>query len=168
MSSNTLNYLNYSTRPEYSMEDGVIIGKIEGVSDLISFECESTDPDAVEAAFREAVDDYLEACRAIGKTPDKPYKGSFNVRIDPALHRQVDQSAFQNGVSMNQMIEDIIKWYFEAGETVKRGEEIGNASHYQVYPATNWNLGGLQNNETYQHLWNSLAGNKTNKGRLMQ
>lgn len=150
------------------MDDGVIIGKIEGVSDLISFECDSTDPEAVEAAFHEAVDDYLETCRAIGKSPDKPYKGSFNVRIDPSLHRQVDQNAYQNGISMNQMIENIIKWYFEANETANRGEEISNARHYQAYPATCWNMNGFMNNATYQKVWGSLTGYRTGKERMTQ
>ena len=73
MSKDVLTYMGYSTRPEYSIEDGIIFGKIEGISDLVSFECDSTAVEDVEAAFREAVDDYLEACRAVGKEPNKSY-----------------------------------------------------------------------------------------------
>ena len=168
MSKDTLTYKGYSTRPIYSIEDGIIIGKIEGVSDLISFECDSTDSEAVEAAFHEAVDDYLEACQAVGKTPDKPYKGSFNVRIDPALHRQVDQCAYQNGISMNQMIENIIRAYFQSSDTIMRGEEIGNASRYPVYPANIWNITGQRNNPSYQQIRNNFLGYNLPIERMVQ
>ena len=61
--SNVLTYKGYSTRIEYSKEDNVLFGKIEGIADLVDFE--SADVEGVEAAFREAVDDYLEFCAEI-------------------------------------------------------------------------------------------------------
>ena len=39
--------------------------------------------------FHSAVDDYLELCSAEGKTPEKAFKGSFNVRFkNPVLHKK--------------------------------------------------------------------------------
>ena len=41
--------------------------------------------------FGKAVEDYLELCNLNGKEPEKVYKGSFNVRISPELHKQAAQ-----------------------------------------------------------------------------
>ena len=111
MGKNILTYKGYSTRVEYSTEDNVLYGKIEGIADLVNFESETTD--GVEAAFHEAVDDYLAFCADIGQEPDKEYKGTFNVRIKPQLHRELDRAAYAEGVSMNQFIENALVDYME-------------------------------------------------------
>ena len=103
MDSNVLTYKGYSARVNYSVEDRVLYGKIEGIADLVNFQCE--DASGVDAAFQEAVDDYLAFCHDLGKSPEKEYRGSFNVRIQPALHRDVDRAASLQGISMNQYIE---------------------------------------------------------------
>lgn len=48
---------------------------------------EATDVTGLETNFKEAVDDYLKLCQRHGKQPEKPFKGSFNVRIPSELHR---------------------------------------------------------------------------------
>lgn len=52
------------------------------MNDLFNFERFSAQE--LKMAFEEAVEDYLETCKEIGKTPDKTYKGTFNVRV-PAI-----------------------------------------------------------------------------------
>ena len=104
---NILEYKGYHTRVECSLEDGVLFGKIEGIRDLVTFECDSI-PEA-EAEFHKAVDDYLEFCAEVGKEPEKEYKGQFNVRIAPELHRRLAIEAFKADVSMNTYVEEAIK-----------------------------------------------------------
>ena len=65
---------------------------LEGINDLVDFECE--DLKGVEKEFHEAVDDYLEFCKEVGKEPDKEYKGTFNVRISPELHKRLVTKSF--------------------------------------------------------------------------
>ena len=55
-------------------------------------------------AFHEAVDSYLEDCNNLKKTPDKPFKGSFNVRVDPELHKEVSLYALQHGDTLNGVV----------------------------------------------------------------
>ncbi len=110
--SNVLTYKGYSTRIEYSKEDNVLFGKIEGIADLVDFE--SANVEGVEDAFHEAVDDYLKFCAEVGKEPDKEYKGSFNVRVAPELHRALDLEAHKEGISMNQFIEKALSSYISA------------------------------------------------------
>ena len=66
---------------------------------------------AVIKALHEAVDDYLALCEEIGKSPDKEFRGTFNVRINPALHRELALEADKRELSMNQLVEKAIDCY---------------------------------------------------------
>ena len=105
--NNILEYKGYYTKIEYSAEDQVLYGKIEGIKDLVNFECESLD--TVEEEFHNAVDDYLALCEDLGECPDKPYKGIFNVRISPELHRRASIMADQKGETLNAFVADAIR-----------------------------------------------------------
>ena len=107
MMNNILEYKGYYTKVEYSAEDGVLFGKIEGIKDLVNFECENA-ADA-EKEFHRAVDDYLAFCADLGQDPDKPYKGVFNVRISPELHRRAAMAADKSGVTLNAFVAKAIE-----------------------------------------------------------
>lgn len=68
-------------------------------------------------AFEEAVEDYLELCNLNGKEPEKMYKGSFNIRIRPELHKQAAQRALIEGKSLNQYVEEAIEQYSVNGRS---------------------------------------------------
>ena len=98
--NSTLEYKGYWTTVRYSAEDHVLHGKIEGIRDLVDFESDSAAD--VERAFHEAVDDYLAFCRDTGSSPEKPFSGTFNVRISQKLHRAAAMQADIQGISLNQ------------------------------------------------------------------
>ena len=100
---NTLTYKDYIGSVSYSAEDEVFYGKIEHINDLITFE--SSDAHRLKHAFREAVDDYIKFCNEKGIEPEKPFKGSFNVRLKPSLHKRAYQRARESGMSLNKFIE---------------------------------------------------------------
>lgn len=102
-----MTYRGYDGLIRYSEEDRLFFGVVQGVSDKITFEGESVDE--LEKDFHEAVDDYLAFCRKIGKEPDKTYRGSFNVRIAPELHREACRQAGRQGISLNQFVETAIR-----------------------------------------------------------
>lgn len=104
--SEFLEYKKYYGSVQFSAEDEVFYGKIADINDLVTFE--GTTVKQLKNAFHEAVDDYLETCKEIGKEPEKPYKGSFNIRISPDLHRQAAQQAMLNGVSLNDFVKSAI------------------------------------------------------------
>jgi predicted HicB family RNase H-like nuclease len=104
-----IKYKNYIGSLHYSSEDEVFFGKIEGINDSITFEGQTVSE--LKKAFEEAVDDYLKMCELHNKAPDKTYKGSFNVRISPKLHRQAANKAACLGVSLNHYIEESIREY---------------------------------------------------------
>ncbi len=61
------------------------------------------------ADFHQAVDDYLELCHAEGKEPERAYKGSFNIRISPELHKQAAVAAITQNITLNRFVERSIE-----------------------------------------------------------
>lgn len=86
-----------------------------GVNSLISFEGDSVQ--SLREDVQGAVDDYLEMCAANKVEPEKIYKGSFNVRISPELHKVLALSS--RGQTLNATVEDAIKRYFNNKSVVK-------------------------------------------------
>lgn len=111
MKKNILEYKGYHTVVEYDVETYMLRGKIEGINDFVNFE--SDNPRTIEEEFHNAVDDYLEFCKTVGKEPDKEYKGTFNIRIQPELHKKVSMLAFKKGESLNTTVEKAIRAYVE-------------------------------------------------------
>lgn len=109
MMKDVMIYKDYIGSVHYNMEDEIFYGKIEGINDLISYEGSSVNE--LKSAFEEAVEDYLELCSLNGKEPEKVYKGSFNIRIKPELHKKAAQRALVEGKSLNQYIEEAIEQY---------------------------------------------------------
>jgi predicted HicB family RNase H-like nuclease len=69
----------------------------------------------------DAVEDYIRICKENGKPPEKTYKGSFNVRISPKLHKRAVQYASTKKVSLNQFVEEAIQEKvskYETGESL--------------------------------------------------
>ena len=104
---NTMTYKGYLGSVNYSDKDQVFFGKIEGINGLVNFEGESVKE--LTAAFHEAVDDYLAYCEDEGIEPDKSYTGVLNVRLTPAIHRQIAMLALQAGLSINAYIKEALE-----------------------------------------------------------
>lgn len=104
---NTMSYQGYTARIEYSDEDNCFVGHIAGIRDVVGFHGESVAE--LRAAFVEAVDDYLETCAKLGRTPQKPYSGKLLLRIDPALHAQVATLAEAQGKSLNVWAQEVLQ-----------------------------------------------------------
>lgn len=105
--SNILKYKDFIGSVEFSADDDCFFGKIVGIDDLVTFEGSTTKE--LRIAFYEAVDDYIKTCEAIGKSPTRIYKGSFNVRIRPELHRNAAKYAALHKQSLNTFISEAIE-----------------------------------------------------------
>ena len=116
MIMNTMTYKGYLGSVSYSEKDQVFFGKIEGINGLVNFEGESVKE--LTAAFHEAVDDYLTYCKEEGIEPDKSYTGVLNVRLTPAIHRQIAKLALKAGLTINAYIKDALEEKIEASLAV--------------------------------------------------
>ena len=97
-----LEYKSYYATVHFSAEDEVFYGNVIGINDLLSFEGSTVKE--LKKAFHEAIEDYLETCKSLKKVPEKTYKGSFNVRIPPELHREAAREAAQKNMSLNDFV----------------------------------------------------------------
>ncbi|MCK5102057.1 MAG: type II toxin-antitoxin system HicB family antitoxin [Cyclobacteriaceae bacterium] len=98
-----LKYKDFIGSVHFSTDDEVFHGKLIGIDDLVTFEGSSVVE--LKESFKEAVEDYLELCSNVNKSPNKSYKGTFNVRIKPVLHRKAARRSIEMGVSLNQFVE---------------------------------------------------------------
>ncbi len=97
-----LNYKGYHGHFEYDGEADIFHGQVLHLRDIITFQGRSIDE--LKTALADSVDDYLEFCAEEGKSPEKPYSGRFNVRIEPSLHQNIALEAAKHGVSLNHWV----------------------------------------------------------------
>ncbi|MDR0858923.1 MAG: hypothetical protein LBN97_07830 [Oscillospiraceae bacterium] len=65
-------YKGYRGSAEYSVPDKIFWGKLLGIRDSVSYE--GSNRAELQADFEYAVDDYIEFCAEIGKTPEREVK----------------------------------------------------------------------------------------------
>ncbi len=104
---NTLKYKDFIGSVNFSEEDEVFYGKIEGINALVTFEGISVS--TLKNAFKEAVSDYLEFCRSKGIKPNKTYTGVLNVRLSPDIHRLAAIEAIRCGTTLNGFIKKAVE-----------------------------------------------------------
>jgi len=102
-----LQYKGYTGSIEYSRDDDVLFGKVLGIKGLISYEGKTGKE--LENDFREAVDTYLSECKTSGIAPERPFKGSFNVRVSPELHQKAVLLAMEDKISLNHFVAESIR-----------------------------------------------------------
>jgi len=132
----TMNYKGYLGSVEFSLEDNCLFGRLLHVNDLVNYEADS--PVLLKKAFKEAVDDYLATCKQLGKEPDKPFKGSFNVRVPPELHRASVMVATQEEISLNEFVTRALREKIEEDDEIDHHKfhvrkKILNRSKTHVY-----------------------------------
>mgnify|MGYP000111785113 CR=1 FL=1 len=106
MSQQTFNYQGYLGSHEISVEDGCLYGEILFIKDTVTYQADTVTE--LEKEFQSAVDDYLQLCTEIGKEPQRPFKGTLNVRLTPLLHRSLAHRAAIDGLSVNETIKHAV------------------------------------------------------------
>ncbi len=102
-----ITYKRYCGVFDYDAEADIFHGEVMHLSDVITFQGRSIDE--LKEALKDSVEDYLESCAQKGKTPQKPYSGRFNVRLDPELHQRIALEAASSGKSLNGWVADALK-----------------------------------------------------------
>lgn len=97
---NKLTYNGYTARIDFDDRDNIFVGRLLGIKDVIAFHADNVAD--LRLAFEEAVDDYLDACAAIGKLPEKTVSGKLLLRLSPDIHAAAQIKAQSLGKSLNQ------------------------------------------------------------------
>lgn len=113
---NYLEYKGYIGTVEFSAEDKIFFGKIQGINDLVAFEGASVDE--LNTVFEETVNDYLETCKDLNKAPDKVFKGSFNVRVSQELHQKTAILAAKKGLNLNDIVKEALSYIVKHEEVL--------------------------------------------------
>ena len=69
MENNKLYYKGYYSEIKFDSDLLILYGKIENISDLVTFE--SRNSKEIEREFHNAVDEYLAFCENVSETPDR-------------------------------------------------------------------------------------------------
>jgi predicted HicB family RNase H-like nuclease len=101
-----LNYKGFIGSVHFSADDNVFFGKLEGINDLVTFEGETVKE--LTDAFHFVVEEYIKDCEKENIATEKSYKGSFNVRLTPELHRRIAISAKMRGESINKFVSEVL------------------------------------------------------------
>ena len=97
-----LKYKGYEALIKYSIEDEGLVGRLLHINDIITFF--GKDHDEVISEFHSTVNSYLSFCKERGVEPNKPYKGSFNIRTTPEIHKALVNKAIQLNISLNECV----------------------------------------------------------------
>ena len=105
--NNIIQYKGYVGSVEFSENDNVLFGKVQGIRSLISYE--GTTVQELLDDFHGAVDDSLALCAEEGIEPEVPYKGSVNIRFKkPDTHRRAAIYALTHDQSLNSFIDECV------------------------------------------------------------
>lgn len=107
--SKMLEYKGYHATVSFDAEDELFIGEVFGLNDTLAFHGRSVDE--LVASFHSCIENYVQMCAEMGVEPEKEYKGSFNVRIQPELHRRAALAATSMGMTLNQYVTQAIEQY---------------------------------------------------------
>ena len=102
-----ITYKGFIGSVHFSSEDDVFFGKVEGINDLITFEGNSVKE--LKNAFHYVVDEHIKDCEKERIPIEKSYKGSFNLRLTPDLHRRAFITAKTQGTTLNAFVKKAIE-----------------------------------------------------------
>jgi predicted HicB family RNase H-like nuclease len=102
-----ITYKGYQGRFEYDPEADIFHGDVLHITDVVTFQGRSIDE--LKTALSDSIEDYFELCKKVGKQPQKPFSGRFNVRLTPELHQKAAQTAAVQGMSLNNWIVYAVK-----------------------------------------------------------
>jgi predicted HicB family RNase H-like nuclease len=104
-----LNYKKYVANIKFDDEAEIFYGEVINARDVITFQGKTAKE--LKKAFIDSIEDYLEFCAGRNESPDKPFSGKFNLRIDPLLHKEAYIIAQGEGISLNQLVTKAVSHY---------------------------------------------------------
>ncbi len=104
---NVLQYKGYAGSVAFDADDKIFHGRVLGIRAIIGFE--GTTVEDLEKDFHAGIDDYLDMCTEKDMEPEKPFRGTFNIRLDPSLHQRLVTHAMDEGKTLNAFIKDALE-----------------------------------------------------------
>lgn len=137
---NIIKYAGYEGTAELDLDLGVCRGKILFIDDLVTYQAQS--PKDIQAAFEDAVNDYLATCTELDRQPQKPLSGVFQVRVNPELHKAARLRAAADDVSLNEVVSAALDCYINGTSHITNNHShqhitlVEPADVFEVYSAS--------------------------------
>lgn len=129
--NNLLEYKGYHATINYDSDDNILIGKVCWITDNLTFEGETVDD--IQTAFHETIDEYLIFCEEQGKEPCKEFRGTFNIRITPEMHRAATICATQKNITLNQFVAQAIELQINSNQEQRIAAQVVQALAKESY-----------------------------------
>lgn len=104
---NTMTYKGYTARVDYDERDNILVGRILGIRDIVSFHGETIA--SLRKQFLLAVNDYVADCERKGIRPEKTASGKLLLRVPPEVHGKALIAAQASGKSLNQWAIELLE-----------------------------------------------------------
>jgi predicted HicB family RNase H-like nuclease len=102
-----MEYKGYIGIVEFDDEAGIFHGEVINLRDVITFQGESVQE--LRQAFQDSVEDYLAFCAERNEEAEKPFSGTFTLRIPPELHRDIALQAKLAHKSLNSWVAEVLE-----------------------------------------------------------
>ena len=116
MPESMLEYKGYHAKIYFDARDEIFVGEVFGLIDSLNFHGNTVQE--LKEMFRQCIDNYLQLCQELGEEPEREFKGNFNIRVQPELHRQLAYNALKEGKSLNQYINESLEQFIANSATV--------------------------------------------------
>lgn len=143
-----IKYKGYEGTAELDMSRQVCRGKILFIDDLVTYESDS--PSELQNEFKSAVEDYLDTCKTLGKKPQKPIKGQFNVRIPPTLHKSAALRAVQDNMKLNEVVVRALDYFLNARPEINHTVRV-------IVEGAEWSGNNIMVGQSEQPVWGRTA-----------
>jgi predicted HicB family RNase H-like nuclease len=101
-----LEHKGYIATIELDEDAGHFYGEVANTRAVLTFVGNSVDQ--LKREFGETIAVYEELCRERGESPEKPYSGSFMLRLSPEMHRRAAEKATRTGKSLNSFVKEAL------------------------------------------------------------
>ena len=117
-----MEYKGYIGKVDFDDEANIFHGEVINVRDVITFQGESVQE--IRQAFQESVDDYLAFCAERQEEAEKPFSGTFTVRVPPELHREIYIQARLANKSLNSWVSEVFAQQVNWGVHTKQLQPV--------------------------------------------
>jgi predicted HicB family RNase H-like nuclease len=138
--------MGYHGHAQYDSHARVFHGEVQGTRAVLHFTADSLEE--LPVAFAETVDDYLAWCSKEGREAERPYSGQFVVRIEPELHKALDEIAHSRGLSMNKAVGELLRHAASAENSALKSSSVSRDSEADVRETSTRRKRGSDRNRT--------------------
>lgn len=124
----TVSYKGYQASVEF--DNGTLFVRVLHIDDLLLGECDKASE--AEAVLKDLIDEYISDCKEIGKTPTKPFSGTFNVRVGQELHKRAAMAAASAGQSLNNWLIEATTEKLECANLADRFDHVVEDARYEM------------------------------------